>query len=492
MHNNNDKPNRSHSQFSSQLLGIYYPGLFHSSTIFDRFSLTELRSDLNIIENITSHHESFHCVQDISSGYFCLLNEAMRLRDESVIEEMQTILKKCVGVHFPISRLVLSQKVINCREKLGQVINSYKTNNSLVDLLWGGHSQSSELTAIHIIEGAAAFYTEIQRRFLIYLYKLDSSVSSASNMYDFNSICKQVDKLPPMYRNALEYYREKLANSIQKYNDYNWCNLFLLMCDLALQVPTLDVIYRNLAICEKGNDKLNIMSRYLPGDRFIKLVDYISVRESCYFEIPDVNPNINSLFSDDISTFESRCNASQGSNKSEEIINHILKELNFESVEDICNCWISLFKEQTKIAFADQILKLRLLFMIYRRTHKYILSNYNNIRNTLLSYVYPSFCKTHWGTWVTIPDRMISNTLSLDRMRNTVTLRMFVRSISDQIVNTGIHTCPFINKTIIECPDEIEKCKGGISLNEQLYSKCIFGHYFKLLFGVTLSEISDN
>jgi hypothetical protein len=477
---------------NSQLLGEYYPGLFYSSTIFERFSIGDFHAGIpfqesDIIQNITTYHESFHSIQDLSSGYFCLINETMRLRDESVIELLQKVIKINNKIIFPLKDNIKTTDSEYLSGRFEEIVSIYKYLQTVLMAFLSGNNNDTQLKALHVIEGAAAFYAEIQRRFQMKIHSLEKD----SEIYDFNKIHLQIDQLPPLYSIALKYFRTELIDVLNNYDNKTACDLFLTVCDISLQVPPVDYFGSDILSVHLNPQDHTSLSKHLPGDRFVAIIDFLKRSKVLDLKIPNSRSELFDLL--DIKKIDQVISTEKHHMNDETVafaksIDNILDKLNLALLDNVCDSWLSVFKHQIKIAYLDNTLKLRLAFMTARKNYNFILSSYDNISGLVTGAHYPSFCKTSWGTWVTCRDFDLDKVIDTQKI---IIAKLFIRSIVEQMVVTGIKSCPFADKTIYECNQETESCKCSIDTKDKKYSDCLFGHYFKSFIGIDLHEIQE-
>jgi hypothetical protein len=494
------------SHLGGNTLGEYYIGLFFSRTVFDRYSVFGRHPSIpgdDLGQSVTSHHESFHSIQDLSTGFCCLINACMVMRDELVVNNLRQAFSQKFPISFPLTDPDNSENDLIdkfCKE----ILDQYSDYDTTINVLMTGSNNEAGINAIDILEGAAAFYSEIYRRWHIYTENVTPPEEYA-NIYNFEEIFKEINELPRRYNLAVNYYRKELVSYWPDASDVDVCNLFLLICDLALQVPPPGIISADAGRHPAESETPYQFERYLPGDRFTSIVNHIKRNRLFFSHVPMDDYMISLVVTDkvDAQALEAYSGLVRLKfAKAEEIkqrfhrtppddhaefdafVNRLCVDLGYETVDSICDDWIEHLQDQIKILYADETLKLRLQYIRARKSSEHTLSSFPNIQRHILGREYPTYCKIQSGTHI-----LCGASDKEGPMIRTIALRMFVRSIISQMLHSGINSCPFIDQTVYQCPIESPQCRHQIDCKDEKFSECAFGRFFNAIFRVPLSEI---
>jgi len=411
------------SHLEGNTLGEYFIGLFFSRTVFDRYSVFGRHPSIpgdDLGQSVTSHHESFHSIQDLSTGFCCLVNACMVMRDELVVNNLRQAFSQKLPVSFPLTDPDNSKNDLTGRF-CAEILNQYSDYETTINVLMTSFNNEASINAIDILEGAAAFYSEIYRRWHLHTENV-APLKEYANIYDFEEIFKEINKLPRRYNLALNYYRKELVSYWSDARDVDVCNLFLLICDLALQVPPPRIISADASRYPVNSETRYQFERYLPGDRFTAIVNHIQRNRLFFAHVPMDDYMISVVLTDkvDAQALEAYSRAVRLKfAKAEQIkqrfhltppdkhaefdafVNQLCVDLGYETADFVCDEWIAHFQEQIEILYADETLKLRLKYMRARKSSKHTLSSFPNIqRHISRKRISHLLQNTIWNTYI--------------------------------------------------------------------------------------------
>ncbi len=360
-------------------------------------------------------------------------------------------------------------------------------------------SYRGTLYTIDVVESAAALSSEIYRRCLISLQLIFENDQPIS-LYVIDDLWDQIKDLPRTYTIALDYFLKKMAEYFN--SDEALCNTFFAVCDLALQIPPPHIV-------NEGLNNGGAVSNYLPGDRFVNIVNYLADNYKLIKSVPEAdNAVLREFLEVDYADIMNKTKDFERHNpyieqwyfrqptEEEKVfeagIDEICDALGYDRVRQITHDWIDLLIEHRQIAYKDELVKLRLSYFCLRRAFPAILSSYCNIERIINSGKYPSFCVTPENTWVTArdPDKYPG---FVEAVWSTIHLRMFVRNIG-QLIGNMPNICPFSGKVMYDCPKETTDCSTNMKPRKNgRASECLFEKYFRLIFKINYNkvEISD-
>ena len=135
-------------------------------------------------------------------------------------------------------------------------------------------------------------------------------------------------------------------------------------------------------------------------------------------------------------------------------LDDLCRGLDFPSVGDVWTGWGRLLSEQA--GPGDYIAKIRLEHAMERRADPAMAASVPNIRHTLLTRSYPMFCTTRAGTKMTsvAEPGVTAENERLVGVQRTVAVKLFLRSVVEQVLELGVSSCPFARQTIYPCPVE--------------------------------------
>lgn len=471
--------------YATQKLGDYQIGCFVSSTIFERYSLGGRHPDLpydDMDQAMTSHHETFHSAQDLATGFFAMVNEMMLQRDEIALENIRDILMSHPTAKLPLSGVSLKSAF--------DIADQYNRIDKDVQNMLQASNDPAGLSATDVIEGAAAFYTEIYRRLHV-LFEMQLPPKGFEDIYNFRELCKRIECLPETYSRALAYYRKSLVSHWTDASDVDICNLFLTLCDLSLHVVEPSTVWGT------ADPRL---TDFMPGDRLARLIRYVAGQGAFPRGFPagvystvlvfsgspflgGIAPTTQKQKMTRAKNLEERFNAKAISLRQfEQYLDSLSSAMGWNVSKDVCKSWIGHFEKQVALAPRDAIQELRLHHMRERIKSPALLATFPNIRKALISRDYPTFCRTASGT------KIWGGTNNREQIRNAICLKMFIRSAARMSVVTGCRACPFAGQSVYNCPDEINDCSAQISLENPLFNTCLFGMCFQHFVGRPVSD----
>lgn len=463
-------------KLGAHALGHYHLGLLYSETVFDRvtvlgFNYPDVPID-DLLTSAISHHEALHGMQDVSSGFAAAVNEVMRLRDERCVEYFR---ENPARMHFvPLKR--------SGDTSARRMTAWYE----LMDSLRGALLADSEggLSATAVIEGAAAVYTEVYKRW----HSLaECGLTEFADIYDFVEVGTNVMRMPELYRTAFRFY---LAHAPVPTSAGEHCallNTFLAICDWSLQVPPID---------PEAVRKAGDISRFLPGDRFVAAVTELAKRRVFWaplkLPVPALvsaagNPEVTDRRSIAGTFVHEKLHSAYPANDGN--IARWCDDLSLKTghfrVTEACSAWIEFFDDQLKRAQREKVIALRRQCMIDRRSSPLLLGSFPAIRNEIIGHRAPIFCRTRNGMYY------VGDVEKQEQFEAVVTVRLFLDGVCRQLVHSGLRTCPFANKTMIACAIEDQNCRGSLNSRDAKYSSCSLGKMFETLFHARVADCAS-
>lgn len=464
------------SLFSEKVLGKYFSGSFFSETSFpegfetyplaSRYTLIDLKekSKVNFEQLIMQSyedslatmvfiHESIHYLQDLTIGYGHLRSYFSRNWPGLLKNLFSNLQTKNVSVPLKDWEPANEHDKILLKNIKKEIFSEIQFLRSLSSPQKGKHPVPFKIDAKDILEGMA-FY--ISRKYV--LNELKKGLESG---YDVSKAWKaiEISYYPPVYKMAKNYFDFVLKSHDRSNNRDD--DLFILVCDLALHIPSIDDI---LSLVVSGKNK---MVDFKPGYRFVEATKTLA--KKCDKFQGDVLENYK-VYIDEICK-NTHLKWPLYDETTESLISR-LKRQKEKSPNDFS---IDLQIRASEVRMIKPFLFIGSLHKAFEET-KFVMTYFTQKEPRWISYYYESMGDTYEKS---------------DAYKTLIMVwhKIFLRYITSQLYWDKRLSCPFLSFPL-ECKMKRKEC-NSIDPKDDFYKhNCYVRDLMKTIFGIELERIN--
>lgn len=493
---------RSNAARFESILGEYYLGLLHAATVHQRFSVSGSQESLgknDLQQRVTSLHEMLHALQDMLTGFGAFVSSNLDNLLCTIRLTTSYLALKHGRITVPLpqwSKVLPAEDARLVREMLDNCTALTK------NLEFIQRKNSCGIGVQEILEGTAAFFSEVAERYSRWTDFYDETVTLGR--YNFDEICEAVAKRHPPYTAFVADYREWTQRLPSATSSRQKSNLLFLLHDIALDIPPPDAIRLRLRL------GLNKADDFIPGFRYRKAME--AILES-RLEIPDLpSPMISAsvtawskardgtsgFFLDDVSWERLKlANQEFGGNANKptgEYFNFIDQIYSYPSLswptrKETLDTWLKEIPEHHPLSSFQLFREWRIRCLMSQMEGSPFW-DFAAILNQIILFPFPLMYLTPIEARFWVGNASEETLEILTDFSKHVAYNMYSTGIAPQVIAARRFTCPFARTPWtkeIKCP-ETAACSEAIELGDPKYDNCLFGNYFRVNFGVPPSK----